>query len=190
MRRSAGAAWPRGCSRRRWTTRVLRAPPCWKRIRSTNPDRAIPTSCGSAPGGCTTARDSRKWRAGSRRVRSCVGPCVRGGQRIRSGGESMRRLQKSSTNRMLFGVAGGIAEYFRIDPVIVRVVFILLTFANGIGVLIYLVLALILPRADSADREPMAVVKDNVQSAGREATEAGRRVVATLRGPAQPGGTE
>lgn len=102
----------------------------------------------------------------------------------------MRRLQKSSKNRMLFGVCGGLAEYFRIDPVIVRVVFILLALANGIGVLVYLVLSLIMPRAESAEREPVAVVKDNVQTARREATEAGRRVAAILRGPAQAGGTE
>lgn len=98
----------------------------------------------------------------------------------------MARLHKSNRNRMLFGVAGGLAEYFRIDPVIVRVVFILLVFANGIGVLVYLVLALIMPRPDSGEREPLAVVKDNLQTAPREATEAGRRFVAVLRGPTEP----
>jgi len=98
----------------------------------------------------------------------------------------MRRLQKSSQNRMLFGVAGGLAEYFRIDPVIVRILFILLAFASGIGVFVYLVLAVIMPRPETVAREPMAVVKDNVQTAPREASEAGRRVVAILRGPAQP----
>jgi len=101
----------------------------------------------------------------------------------------MRRLQKSSKNRMLFGVAGGLAEYFRVDPVIVRVLFILLAFASGVGAFIYLVLALIMPRAESVEREPLSVVKDNLQTAPREASEAGRRVVAILRGPAQPAGS-
>ena len=47
---------------------------------------------------------------------------------------------------MVFGVCGGIAEYFGWDPTLVRVIFIVLTFA-GIGspILIYLILALIIP---------------------------------------------
>lgn len=98
----------------------------------------------------------------------------------------MARLQKSSRNRMLFGVAGGLAEYLRVDPVIIRVVFILLAFASGIGVFIYLILALIMPRPETTDNEPLAVVKDNLVTAPHEATEAGRRVVTVLRGPVEP----
>ncbi len=94
-----------------------------------------------------------------------------------------RRFAKSGKNRMLFGVAGGIAEYFRIDPAIVRALFILLTFANGLGVLVYLVLALLMARPEAMPAEPLAVVKDNVRTAPREATEAGRRFVRLLRGP-------
>jgi len=98
----------------------------------------------------------------------------------------MARLHKSNRNRMLFGVAGGLAEYFKIDPVIIRVVFIMLAFASGVGVLLYLILALIMPRPDTAEREPLEVVKDNLQTAPHEATEAGRRMVAMLRGPSEP----
>ncbi|MGH2670957.1 MAG: PspC domain-containing protein [bacterium] len=98
----------------------------------------------------------------------------------------MARLEKSSRNRMLFGVAGGLAEYLRVDPVIIRVLFILLALASGIGVFIYLILALIMPRPEAAEREPLEVVKDNLQTAPRETTEAGRRVVAMLRGPSEP----
>lgn len=98
----------------------------------------------------------------------------------------MARLHKSNRNRMVFGVAGGLAEYFKIDPVIIRVLFILLAFANGVGLLLYLILALIMPRPDTAEREPLEVVKDNLQTAPQEATEAGRRVVAMLRGPSEP----
>lgn len=58
----------------------------------------------------------------------------------------MSKLRKSSTDKMVFGVCGGIAEYFGWDPTLVRVIFIVLTFA-GIGspVLIYLLLALVIP---------------------------------------------
>jgi phage shock protein PspC (stress-responsive transcriptional regulator) len=58
----------------------------------------------------------------------------------------MSKLRKSTTDKMVFGVCGGIAEYFGWDPTLVRVIFIVLTFA-GIGspVLIYLILALVIP---------------------------------------------
>lgn len=87
-------------------------------------------------------------------------------------------------NRILLGVAGGIAEYFKIDPVIVRVIFILLVFANGLGVLLYALLALLMPKPEGPAAKPLAVVKENLKMAPQEAMEAGRRAVAVLRGPA------
>jgi phage shock protein PspC (stress-responsive transcriptional regulator) len=93
------------------------------------------------------------------------------------------KLQKGK-NRILLGVAGGIAEYFKIDPVIVRVIFILLIFANGLGVLLYAILALLMPKPEGAAAKPLAVVKENLKMAPQEAMEAGRRAVAVLRGPA------
>ena len=92
-----------------------------------------------------------------------------------------RRLHKSK-NRLVFGVAGGLAEYFTIDPVIMRAGFILLAFAGGAGIVLYLLLALLMPAADATSAEPLDVVKENLRSAPREATEAGRRVVQVLRG--------
>ncbi|MFO7646844.1 PspC domain-containing protein, partial [Halomonas campaniensis] len=47
---------------------------------------------------------------------------------------------------MLFGVCAGVAHYFNIDPVIVRLLAVLLTLWNGIGLVIYLILALIMPQ--------------------------------------------
>lgn len=92
-----------------------------------------------------------------------------------------RRLQKSR-NRLVLGVAGGIADYFNIDPVIVRAIFILLVFANGVGILLYILLSLLMPKAGATTAETLAVVKENLKTAPREATEAGRRVVQVLRG--------
>jgi len=98
----------------------------------------------------------------------------------------MARLRKSGRNRILFGVAGGLAEYFHTDPVIFRVLFILLAFASGVGVFVYVILALIMARPESATTQPLEVVKDNLRAAPREATEAGRRVIQVLRGPTAP----
>ena len=93
------------------------------------------------------------------------------------------RLQKGK-NRILLGVAGGLAEYFKIDPVIVRVIFILLVFANGLGVLLYLILALLMPKPEGAGAKPLAVVRENLKMASQDVRDAGRRAVAVLRGPA------
>jgi phage shock protein PspC (stress-responsive transcriptional regulator) len=54
-------------------------------------------------------------------------------------------LRRSSTNKVLAGVAGGLGEFFNIDPTIIRIIFILLTVFSGSGILIYLILWLIMP---------------------------------------------
>jgi phage shock protein C len=58
-----------------------------------------------------------------------------------------RKLRKSSTNRMIAGVCGGIAEHFDIDPTLVRTGYVLLSLiSTGFpGVLVYLVLAFVMP---------------------------------------------
>ncbi len=57
-----------------------------------------------------------------------------------------RRLFRSRRERMLAGVAGGLAEYFHIDPVLVRLLFVVATLASGGGgLLAYIVLAIVVP---------------------------------------------
>ncbi|MCQ1534109.1 PspC domain-containing protein [Methanosarcina sp. KYL-1] len=56
-----------------------------------------------------------------------------------------RRLTKSKSNKILFGVCGGLGEYFGIDPTLVRLAFVLLALLNGIGIVIYIILAVIMP---------------------------------------------
>ena len=55
------------------------------------------------------------------------------------------RLYRSRSERMFLGVAGGLAEWFDLDPSFVRVAFVLVTLAGGAGVLIYIALAIIVP---------------------------------------------
>lgn len=61
-----------------------------------------------------------------------------------------KKLYLSDTDKKLAGVCGGFAEYFNIDSVIVRLGFVALAFVDGIGILIYLIAWLIMPRRDSA----------------------------------------
>ena len=56
-----------------------------------------------------------------------------------------RRLYRCRDNRVLAGVAGGVAEYFDLDPSLVRVFWFLSIFVGGFGVLLYLAMAIIVP---------------------------------------------
>lgn len=56
-----------------------------------------------------------------------------------------RRLYRSRTNKMLGGVCGGLGDYFNIDPVLIRVIFVAGTFVTGIGLLAYILLWIIVP---------------------------------------------
>ena len=60
-----------------------------------------------------------------------------------------RTLCRSSTDRVIAGVAGGIGDYFGIDSVIVRIAFIVLSFLGGAGPFLYLIGWMLLPREDS-----------------------------------------
>ncbi len=57
----------------------------------------------------------------------------------------MKKLFKSTTDKKLCGVCGGIAEYFNIDSTIVRLIWVLFTFFGGSGILAYIIAALIMP---------------------------------------------
>lgn len=55
-----------------------------------------------------------------------------------------RKLFKSSSDRMVSGVCGGIGEYFNIDPTIIRLLFAIFGF-TGTGIVAYIVAAIIIP---------------------------------------------
>ena len=71
------------------------------------------------------------------------------------------RLTRSETDKMLAGVCGGVAEYLNLDPVWVRLLFVLLLFASGIGAPIYLVLWVIMPRETVLGESGSTVLQDN-----------------------------
>ncbi len=60
-------------------------------------------------------------------------------------GKTMKRLYKIEQGKMVSGVCGGIAEYFDIDPSLVRIGWALLAFAGGAGLIAYIIAAIILP---------------------------------------------
>ena len=56
-----------------------------------------------------------------------------------------KKLYKSKKDKKIFGVCGGVAEYLGIDPTIVRVLWLATILFGGVGVLVYLICALVIP---------------------------------------------
>lgn len=57
-------------------------------------------------------------------------------------------FKKSATNKKLAGVCGGLGEYFGLDPVLFRALFVILVVFAGTGILAYLILALVMGKAE------------------------------------------
>ena len=62
-----------------------------------------------------------------------------------------KKLTRSADNRMLAGVAGGLAEYLDMDPALIRILFVIIALLGGgfTGILIYVVLWIIMPEQDA-----------------------------------------
>ena len=56
-----------------------------------------------------------------------------------------KRLYRSRTDRKIAGICGGLGQYFGVDPVIFRIVWLLLLLGLGAGLVVYLILWLIIP---------------------------------------------
>ena len=59
--------------------------------------------------------------------------------------DSTRKLYRSKTDRKLAGVCGGLAQYFNIDPTLIRVLFVVLAILGGSGLVLYVALWIIVP---------------------------------------------
>ena len=57
----------------------------------------------------------------------------------------MKKLTRSRTARVIAGICGGLGEYFNIDPVIFRIVFIVLSLGGGFGIVLYLIMWVAVP---------------------------------------------
>jgi phage shock protein C len=111
-----------------------------------------------APGEIETGYTEKSWEK-PEKTREEARTEIGGGTREQIGGETgeekktvykmEKRLARSKSNRMLFGVCGGLGKYFGIDPTIVRLGFVLLALLDGIGIVIYIILAILMPQEDS-----------------------------------------
>jgi phage shock protein C len=60
--------------------------------------------------------------------------------------DASRKLYRSTSNRQVAGVCGGLAEYFNLDPTLVRVLFVLLAVLGGSGLVLYVAMWIIVPK--------------------------------------------
>jgi phage shock protein C len=68
------------------------------------------------------------------------------------------RLTRSTTDKYIGGVSGGLGQHFGVDPTIVRVGFIVTTLiTGGAGILAYVAMLAVVPREDAAPSHPAAV---------------------------------
>jgi phage shock protein C len=59
--------------------------------------------------------------------------------------KNIKKIYRSRKERILAGICGGIANYFEVDPTLVRIIFLFMVFAAGSGILTYLILIFLVP---------------------------------------------
>jgi phage shock protein C len=69
---------------------------------------------------------------------------------VAAGTGGKKRLMRSSTDKKIAGVCAGLAEYFDLDPTIIRICWLLAVFLGGTGVIAYIVLWIVLPLAPAS----------------------------------------
>jgi phage shock protein C len=93
------------------------------------------------------------------------------------GGDMQNKLYRSDKDRILFGVCGGLAKYFGMDSSLMRIIVILLAIVTGgVGVLIYLAMAFIVPLEGSTKTTPKEIVLENVEEAKTTAQGLGKEI--------------
>ncbi|HZD10673.1 MAG TPA: PspC domain-containing protein [Candidatus Binatia bacterium] len=76
------------------------------------------------------------------------------------------RLVRSEEERMIAGVCGGLAQYLGVDPVLVRLAFLLLIPAGGVGLPLYFILMIIMPNEEDVDMTQSEIVEKNLEGLG------------------------
>lgn len=87
------------------------------------------------------------------------------------------RLCRSESDRMIGGVCAGLGRYLAVDPVLVRLAFVVLSLVNGVGAVIYLILWIVLPGESSLELSGDALVRANLSDMRAQA----ERLLGSLR---------
>ncbi|MFZ0130841.1 MAG: PspC domain-containing protein [Candidatus Dormiibacterota bacterium] len=99
--------------------------------------------------------------------------------------QTQRRLERPE-DRVIAGVCHGLGNYFDIDPVVVRILFVILTAAGGAGVLAYLMLWILMPAAGSTVATGGAGIGEGVRNLATELKDVGREFGSSIAGAWPP----
>lgn len=89
---------------------------------------------------------------------------------------SETRLTRSDTDKMIAGVCGGLAAYLGIDSVLVRLAFMVLLFASGVGFPIYFILWIIMPTETAVTHSGSKVIQENIEELGHTVSSSVSRI--------------
>jgi len=87
-----------------------------------------------------------------------------------------KRFTRSSTDKVLAGVCGGLGSYFELDSTVFRIIFVIATFFGGFGLLLYIILALLVPADNQDPTEPIKKVRTVAAQVGRVVEEGANEV--------------
>ncbi|MGD1996683.1 MAG: PspC domain-containing protein [Anaerolineae bacterium] len=94
------------------------------------------------------------------------------------------KLYRSRTDRMIAGICGGLGRYLSVDPTIIRLIFVLLALADGVGILIYFVMWLIVPPASRVEgATPEEVIRVGADEMAERARDMGDELRDVMRHP-------
>ncbi len=91
--------------------------------------------------------------------------------------EAIKKFYRSRTDRVIWGVCGGLGEYFAIDSVWFRIMFVVLALVNGFGILLYLILAL----AVSNNPRVKSVGADRVKDLAQELSTSAKKISGEMK---------
>jgi phage shock protein C len=99
-----------------------------------------------------------------------------------------RKLYRSRKSRMFLGICGGLGEYYRIDPVNVRVIFVLITVVTSFfpGIIAYFIMAMIIPVEGSRAASPQDTIRENFADMEFSSKNLGEQFKNTYKGNSPP----
>jgi len=74
----------------------------------------------------------------------------------------MNQLARSESDRMIAGVCGGLAHYLGLDPLLIRIAFVILALTNGVGIAVYALLWIFVPGENAVWHDRETTVRENV----------------------------
>lgn len=85
--------------------------------------------------------------------------------------DNQKKLMRSSKDTVIGGVCGGLGDYFDVDPTIIRIIFVILAVWGGVGIILYLIALIVMPKEGEEMEKKTEDVGEKISKAVDEATE-------------------